>query len=137
MKPRLAGTGTFKYLFPSILGVITRLKHLYLLINALREMQADSFSMDTFYPLVMDVLRDAFSDVRFIASSVSPRGDWEEGLHILFSERPRIASQIIHLNASVQSGEVENPVRVASLLGTALPLLREFYSSVREYLEEL
>jgi len=48
--------------------VLKRLKHLYLLINALREMQDDTYPLDAFYPLTMEVLRDAMSDVRLIAS---------------------------------------------------------------------
>ncbi len=115
-------------------GVLKHLKHLYLLINALREMQADSYPMDSFYPLTMEVLRDAMADVRYIASEFGR--DWEEGVKIIFSEKPRLASQMIHLNRVILSGEVDNPVRASSLLGTALPLFREFYATVREKLEE-
>ncbi len=115
-------------------GVLKHLKHLYLLINVLREMQEDSFPIGSFYPLTMEVLRDALADVRYIASEFGR--DWEEGVRLVFSERPRLAAQMIHLNRVVASGEVDNPVRASSLLGTALPLLREFYATVREKLEE-
>ncbi len=90
--------------------------------------------MDTFYPLVMNVLRDAMADVRLIASEFGR--NWEDGVKIILSERPRLASQIIHVNRVLQSGEIDNPVRTSSLLGTALPLLREFYAAAREKLEE-
>jgi len=115
--------------------VLKRLKHLYLLINALREMQSEHFPMNSFYALVMDVLRDAMADVRYIASDFGR--NWEEGVRFILTDRPRLASQLIHLNRVLQSGEIDNPVRAASLLGTALPLLREFYSAAREKLEEL
>ncbi len=114
--------------------MLRHLKHLYLLINALREMQADSFPMDSFYPLTMEVLRDAMVDVRYVASEFGR--NWEEGIRVVFSDRPRLASQMVHLDRVVASGEVDNPVRAASLLGTALPLLREFYATAREKLEE-
>ncbi|NPA76790.1 MAG: hypothetical protein GXN93_03490, partial [Candidatus Diapherotrites archaeon] len=109
--------------------MLHRLKHLYLLINALREMQADSFPLDSFYVLTMDVLRDAFSEVRAIASRFGPT--WRDGIYVILEERPRVASKLIPLVDSVSSSEVDNPVRTASLLGTALPLLREFYSAAR------
>lgn len=115
--------------------MLKHLKHLYLLINALREMQADSFPMDSFYVLTMDVLRDAMADIRYIASDFGR--NWEEGVHVILSERPRIAAQLIHINRMLDSGEVDNPVRASSLLGTALPAFRAFYSAVREKLEEL
>ena len=114
--------------------MLKHLKHLYLLINALREMQADSFPMDSFYLLTMEVLRDAMADVRYIASEFGRT--WEEGVRTILSEHPRVAAQLVHLNRVLNSGEVDNPVRAASLLGTALPVLREFYSAVRERLEE-
>lgn len=117
-------------------GVLKRLKHLYLLINVMREMQSDSYPIDSFYPLTMEVIRDAMADVRFIASEFSPKG-WEDGLRIIFSEKPKIVSQIIHLDRVLSSGEVDNPIRTASLLGTALPLFREFYATVREWMDDL
>ena len=115
--------------------MLKRLKHLYLLINAMREMQSESYPMDSFHPLTMAVLQDAVADVRFIASEFSPMG-WEEGLRRVLSHRPRTASRIIYLDRILSSGEVDNPVRASSLLGTALPLLREFYYAVRERLDE-
>jgi len=113
--------------------VVDRLKHLYLLINVLREMQADSFPMDSFYSLTMSVLRDAMGDVRLIASKFGP--NWEKGLYVVLSDRPKVAAQIIHLDRVLASSEVDNPVRAASLLGTALPLFREFYAAVRERMD--
>jgi len=114
--------------------VLKRLKHLYLLINAMREMQSDSFPMDSFYPLTLAVLRDAAADVRSIASEFSPRG-WEDGLRVVLAHRPKLASQIVHLDRVITSGAVDGPAGTSSLLGSALPLFREFYSAVRERMD--